>query len=240
MHVRTGGVLMEAVQADDEELEDWLLTSLERGNPATILDERHAGKAAWSAGNQVRPLVHGAVYFAELLAGVNELRAGDSLLFTDWRGDCDELLAGAGSEVAHVLCAAARRGVLVRGLVWRSHPDRMRFSARENRHLGDVIEAAGGECLLDTRVRPGGSHHQKFVVLRHPARPGWTWHTSAGSTWRTAATTTPATRETRRLSRSPPSTGTGHPGMTYRWRSAARRSAMWRPSSVSDGRIRLR
>src|SRR3984893_6193882 len=152
-------------------LEDWLLTSQERGNPATILDERHAGKAAWSTGNQVRPLVHGAVYFAELLAGVNELRAGDSLLFTDWRGDCDELLAGAGSEVAHVLCAAAGRGVVVRGLVWRSHPDRMRFSARENRHLGDVIEAAGGECLLDTRVRPGGSHHQKFVVLRHPGRP---------------------------------------------------------------------
>jgi hypothetical protein len=56
-------------------LEDWLLSSPERGNPATILDERHAGKAAWSVGNQVRPLVHGAVYFAELLAGVNELWA---------------------------------------------------------------------------------------------------------------------------------------------------------------------
>jgi hypothetical protein len=56
-------------------LEDWLLTSLERGNPATLLDERHAGMAAWSAGNQVRPLVHGAVYFAELLAGVDGLRA---------------------------------------------------------------------------------------------------------------------------------------------------------------------
>ena len=33
------------------------------------------------------------------------------------------------------------------------HRDRLRFSARENRHLGDVIEAAGGKCLLDTRVR---------------------------------------------------------------------------------------
>src|SRR3984893_13684232 len=152
-------------------LEDWLLTSLERGNPATRLDERHAGKAAWSAGNQVRPLVHGAGYFAELLAGGDELRAGGSLLFADWRGDCDELLAGAGSEVAHVLSAAARRGVLVCGLVWRSHPDRLRFSGRENRHLGEGIKAAGGECLLDTRVRPGGSHHQKFVVLRHPGRP---------------------------------------------------------------------
>jgi len=152
--------------------EDWLLTSQERGNPATTLDARHAGGAAWSAGNQVRPLVHGAAYFAELLAGVNELRAGDSLLFTDWRGDCDELLAGAGSEVSRVLCAAARRGVMVKGLVWRSHLDRLQFSARENRRLGDAVEAAGGECLLDMRVRPGGSHHQKFVVLRHPGRPG--------------------------------------------------------------------
>ena len=26
-------------------LEDWLLTSLERANPATFLDERHAGPA---------------------------------------------------------------------------------------------------------------------------------------------------------------------------------------------------
>jgi hypothetical protein len=159
-------------------LEYWLLTSRERGNPATVLDERHAGKEAWSAGNQVQPLVHGAAYFAELLAGVNGLRAGDSLLFTDWRGDGDELLAGAGSEVARVLCAAARRGVMVKGLVWRSHLDRLRFSARENKHLGDVIEAAGGECLLDTRVRPGGAHHQKFsscCVIR--AAPGWMWHT---------------------------------------------------------------
>ncbi len=49
--------------------------------------------------------------------------------------------------------------------------DRLRFSDRENRHLGEEIEAAGGVCLLDMRVRPGGSHHQKFVVLRHPQRP---------------------------------------------------------------------
>jgi hypothetical protein len=49
---------------------DWLLTSAERGNPATCLDDRHAGTLAWSAGNDVRPLVHGAAYFADLLAGV--------------------------------------------------------------------------------------------------------------------------------------------------------------------------
>jgi hypothetical protein len=221
-------------------LEDWLLTSRERGNPATILDEQHAGKAAWSTGNQVRPLVHRAVYFAELLAGVNELRAGDSLLFTDWRGDCDELLAGAGSEVAHVLCAAAGRGVVVRGLVWRSHPDRMRFSARENRHLGDVIEAAGGECLLDTRVRPGGSHHQKFVVLRHPGRPGLDVAYVGGIDLAHSRRDDAGHAGAPQAQPIAAVYGTGHPGMTYRWRSGVRRSAMWRPSSVSVGRIRLR
>jgi phosphatidylserine/phosphatidylglycerophosphate/cardiolipin synthase-like enzyme len=59
----------------------------------------------------------------------------------------------------------------VKGLVWRSHLDRQQFNEQENQHLGEEIEAAGGECLRDMRVRAGGSHHQKFVVLRHPGRP---------------------------------------------------------------------
>ncbi|MFP5394487.1 MAG: hypothetical protein ACLGI6_23850, partial [Gammaproteobacteria bacterium] len=33
------------------------------------------------------------------------------------------------------------------------------------------VNDAGGEVLLDQRVRPLGSHHQKLVVVRHPARP---------------------------------------------------------------------
>ncbi|MEV6211379.1 phospholipase D family protein [Kitasatospora sp. NPDC051914] len=151
---------------------DWLLTAGERGNPATALDRRRPGGTAWSTGNLVRPLVHGAEYFAELLAAVRRQRAGDLLLFTDWRGDPDERLAGPGTEVGDVLAAAACRGVVVKGLVWRSHLDRLQFSERENRHLGEEIEQAGGECLLDMRVRPGGSHHQKLVVLRHPGRTG--------------------------------------------------------------------
>ena len=48
--------------------------------------------------------------------------------------------------------------------------DKLSFSQEENRHLGDEIEDAGGECLLDMRVRPGGCHHQKLVVLRHRGR----------------------------------------------------------------------
>jgi phosphatidylserine/phosphatidylglycerophosphate/cardiolipin synthase-like enzyme len=151
-------------------IDRWLLGPDERGNRHTVLDRRHAG-TPWTVGNHVRPLIHGAVYFAELLAAVRALRAGDLLMFTDWRGDPDELLDGPGTEVSRVFCDAASRGVVVKGLVWRSHLDRFAFSEQENRHLGDEIEAAGGEVLRDMRVRPGGSHHQKYIVLRHPGRP---------------------------------------------------------------------
>ncbi len=149
----------------------WFLGPAERGNPFTTLDSRHPGRAAFTVGNAVTPLVHGKAYFAELLRCVRALTAGDLLLFTDWRGDPDELLNGAGTEVSRVFSDAARRGVVVKGLMWRSHLDRFAFSEQENRHMGEEIEAAGGECLRDMRVRPGGSHHQKLVVLRHPGRP---------------------------------------------------------------------
>lgn len=48
---------------------------------------------------------------------------------------------------------------MVKGLVWRSHLDKLQYSEEENRHLGEAIEEAGGEVLLDQRVRFGGSHH---------------------------------------------------------------------------------
>jgi phosphatidylserine/phosphatidylglycerophosphate/cardiolipin synthase-like enzyme len=163
--------------APDGSVAAWLLSAADRRNPATRLDSRHRDGAAWSAGtawsvgNRATPLVHGARYFAELRQRIDAMRRGDLLLFTDWRGDPDELLTDdPDSTVSGLLCAAASRGVDVRGLVWRSHLDKLAFSAAENRHLGEDIEAAGGECLLDMRVRTGGSHHQKFVVLRHPGR----------------------------------------------------------------------
>jgi phosphatidylserine/phosphatidylglycerophosphate/cardiolipin synthase-like enzyme len=127
---------------------------------------------AFTEGNLVQPLIHGSTYFAELHRRISEMGDGDLLMFADWRGDPDERLTDSpDSEIGDVLAAAARRGVDVRGLVWRSHWDRLAFSAAENRHLGEEINAAGGECLLDMRVRTGGSHHQKFVVLRHRDRP---------------------------------------------------------------------
>ena len=151
---------------------DWFLSAGERRNPATRLDRRRPAGEAWSTGNAATPLVHGATYFAELLRCVAQLRRGDLLLFTDWRGDPDQLLSSdPDSTVSRCFCEAAGRGVDVRGLVWRSHFDKFGFSAAENRHLGEEIAQAGGEFLLDMRVRTGGSHHQKFVVLRHPGRP---------------------------------------------------------------------
>ncbi len=158
------------IPASNIGLDAWFLTATERGNSATRLDSRHLDGAAWTTGNQVRLLLHGAAYFIELLAAVRALEAGDLLLFTDWRGDPDERLDGPGTEVSRVLAEARRPGVIVRGLLWRSHLDRFRFSLQEHRDMGEAIVTAGGECLLDSRVRARGSHHQKLVVLRHRDR----------------------------------------------------------------------
>jgi phosphatidylserine/phosphatidylglycerophosphate/cardiolipin synthase-like enzyme len=151
---------------------DWLLTRSERGNPSTRLDDKHGGDRAWSEGNLVTPLVHGAVYFVELYDVLSATREGDLVLFTDWQGDADQRLTDdPHSEVLDVLGSADERGVDVRGLVWRSHLDQTGFFATENRHLGEQLQRRGAEVLLDMRVRAGGSHHQKFVVVRHHDDP---------------------------------------------------------------------
>jgi phosphatidylserine/phosphatidylglycerophosphate/cardiolipin synthase-like enzyme len=151
---------------------DWLLSKAERANPGTSLDEIHPGQQAWSEGNLVRPLIHGATYFAELYERIEATGPGDLIYFTDWQGDADERLTGEpGSEVADVLGRADERGVDVRGLVWRSHWEKLGFTAGENRLLGRTLQRRGAEALLDMRVRTGGSHHQKFVVIRHKDDP---------------------------------------------------------------------
>jgi phosphatidylserine/phosphatidylglycerophosphate/cardiolipin synthase-like enzyme len=143
---------------------DWLLTAEERGNPASPLP-------AWSEGNLVRPLVHGATYFDRLVAEVEALDAGDHLFFTDWRGDPDQRLREDGPTVAELFRSALHRGVCVRGLVWRSHADWLQYSKEQNRALDREVERAGGQVVLDQRVRWMGSHHQKLVVLRHDQDP---------------------------------------------------------------------
>ena len=89
-------------------IDQWLLADAERGNPASTL-------GAWSDGNAVQPLVHGAAYFERLVHEVEELAPGDHLLFTDWRGDADELMRPDGPTVGELFSAAAGRGAWSRG-----------------------------------------------------------------------------------------------------------------------------
>lgn len=151
----------EPVEDDDH---PWFLTAAQRGNDATRI-------RPWTVGNAVRPLVHGRSYFQALAEALAAAGDGDLVLFADWRGDPDERVGDDGPTVAQALTAAARRGALVKGLLWRSHLDRLRFSGEQNRDLSEDVNDSGGEVLLDQRVRPMGSHHQKFVVVRYRARP---------------------------------------------------------------------
>ncbi|TFV73438.1 phospholipase [Blastococcus sp. CT_GayMR19] len=144
--------------------ETWLLSAEERGNPHTQLP-------GWTAGNLATPLLHGVEYFDRLVEEVRSLNAGDHLFFTDWRGDPDERLREDGPTVAELFTDAVKRGVCVRGLVWRSHMSRMSLNKEANRSLDDEIEHGGGEVILDQRIRRMGSHHQKLVVLRHDEDP---------------------------------------------------------------------
>jgi phosphatidylserine/phosphatidylglycerophosphate/cardiolipin synthase-like enzyme len=150
--------------------EEWFLSSEERGNASSEIDRRRGDGRAWTEGNDVKPLVHGAAYFARLHQELSNLGPGDQVWFLEWRGDAGQRLAGPGTELGSVLTGAVQRGVDVRGLVWRSHPDQTKFSEQENARVGEVVNAAGGEVLLDERVRRFGSHHQKFVLIRRAGR----------------------------------------------------------------------
>jgi hypothetical protein len=70
--------------------DDWFLTAEERGNPSSDLDRRRGDGKAWTDGNRVRVLIHGAEYFPNLYETVCTLENGDWVHFTDWEGDPDE------------------------------------------------------------------------------------------------------------------------------------------------------
>jgi phosphatidylserine/phosphatidylglycerophosphate/cardiolipin synthase-like enzyme len=148
------------------DLDDWFLRPRERGNPDTKIDSGHPDDVAWTVGNEVEALVHGAKYFAHLMALISELGGGDEVRFTDWRGDGDESMEEGHTDLSTLLEGLCQRGADVRGLLWRSHSERMSFSKKENLTLAQRVNGAGGEVLLDERVRRGGSHHQKLVVIR--------------------------------------------------------------------------
>jgi phosphatidylserine/phosphatidylglycerophosphate/cardiolipin synthase-like enzyme len=142
--------------------EDWFLSADELGD----LGLDRGRERTWSDGASVVPLIHGSEYFRRLASELRSTSSGDRVWLLDWRGDADERLDGPDSSIGRVLSDAARRGVDVRGLVWRSHPDQEKFSEEENAHLAETVNERGGEILLDERVRRFGSHHQKLVLIR--------------------------------------------------------------------------
>ncbi len=153
------------------EASDWFLTPQERGNPATALDRGPDPHLGWTRGNHVEPLIHGSTYFSRLVDCLSQLMSDDQVFITDWRGDDDELLATDGPTLGGLLVDLAHRGVKGRGLLWRSHSKIFGFNEEEASELARTVNGAGGELLLDARVRRGGSHHQKLVLLRHARRP---------------------------------------------------------------------
>jgi phosphatidylserine/phosphatidylglycerophosphate/cardiolipin synthase-like enzyme len=152
-------------------LASWFLTPDERGNGSTTVDRERAPGVAWTEGNRVEPLIHGATYFTRLVQAFSDLRDRDQVFVADWRGDHDERLGPDGPTLGDVLCDLARRGVEVHGLLWRSHPKLLGFNEEEDRELVRIVDSAGGELRLDERVRRGGSHHQKLVLVLHRDRP---------------------------------------------------------------------
>ena len=155
--------------APDHPVEDaailvWFLGEGERANPATDL-------RAFTTGNLVVPLVDGRAYFERLCAELAATGPDDEVYFLDFRGDLEERLAGPGTEVGDVLGQAARRGVHVFGLLWRSHPKALQQSEETNAEFVRSIDSDGGQVLLDARTRRAGSHHQKLVVIRRRGRP---------------------------------------------------------------------
>jgi len=140
---------------------DWFLTPDERGNADSAIDRRIADGTAWTSGNAVTPLVHGRVYFERLVGCLRELRGGDRMWFTDWRGDEDQVLTPDGTRLGDLLVELASRGVEVRGLLWRSHSKAIGYQAEEHVKLADRVNEVGGRVMLDERVRRAGSHHQQ-------------------------------------------------------------------------------
>src|SRR5436190_12101180 len=153
------------------DVDDWFLTTDQRGNPSTRIDLRRGDGTAWTTGNRVAVLIDGDDYFHELYRTLCGLGRDDWVHVAAWEGDADERLHGPGSEVGRVLAELAQRSVHVRGLLWRSHPRQAHFAEQDNVGFTRAVNRAGGEIFLDERVRRGGSHHQKLVIVRRAEGP---------------------------------------------------------------------
>ncbi len=119
----------------------------------------------WTSSRMERP------YFEELYRALDETQPGDMVHFADWRGDPDQQLVDD-IEFAAVLADLAKRGVrsaASSGVHIRRPPDSISSITSSSRKRSTT---PGGLILLDQRVRPLGSHHQKLVLVRHGPTQG--------------------------------------------------------------------
>ncbi len=221
-------------------LTDWFLTPEERGNPATELDRRHDDGTAWTEGNAGTILIDGAEYFARLHEVLCECDAGDWVCFTDWQGDPDELLDGPGTEVGTVLADLVGRGVNVRGLLWRSHPEAMNFGEAKNLSFSRRSTRRAARCCSTTvcgaaAATTRSSSWCSTPILRVTPR------SSVASICATdGATTTRTTAIRRSWSSTTSTTASGRRGTTCSSSCTGRSSTTWRGRSPSAGAIPTR
>ena len=127
-----------------------------------------------------------------------------------------------GPTIAELFAAAAKRGVVVKGLLWRSHLDKLAYSEEENRNLGD--DDRGGRRR--GAARPAGPARRLAPPEARGAAASRTPRSAtsrspAASTCATAAATTPTTTAIR--SRWPWPTAYGQePALARRAAGAAR------------------
>lgn len=122
----------------------------------------------FTTGNLVKPLLDGRCYFGQLCTELEATQAGDQVYLLDFRGDMDERLGGPGSEVGEILGLAARRGVGVFGLLWRSHPKALRQSEEANAEFVRRIDDDGGQMLLGAQGRQPPSETRRRASSGRP------------------------------------------------------------------------
>ena len=179
---------------------DWFLDATERGNPWTpwtpgtrtgVPGPAATGCARWCTAPTTSP----SCWRAEA-AG-----AGDLVMFAGLADGRRPASRPGGGHRRSPRCWRGRPGAgwTSAGCSGARSPRRCGSRPSRTRSRHGRSSRPAGQCLLDMRVRPNGSHHQKFFVLRHRGRPELgTSRSSAGSTCAAAAATTARTPATRR------------------------------------------
>lgn len=147
---------------------DWLLTGSEIEKYRT---------PAYTTRNQVIFEREGDQYFGDLHKEFDNAERGMRVLLAGWRFSPQQLLVPLSSKqtVVDALRTAASRGATVRALEYGSAfaTSTVRIQipglpSKDNADFAAALRKAGIEAVLDSRLAPVGSQHQKAVVVARP------------------------------------------------------------------------